>query len=148
MADRLPKGEPVKVKADRRADGKFAKGCTPGPGNPMARKVWEVRQRICAAVTDQDIDDITRSLVEQAKAGDVQAACVLFDRMMGKPTQPVSVEAPNTNNEGDVTTWDDARIVKFHLDNRIPEAGWPPGILARYKAGMVKGYPKQLEQKQ
>ena len=66
--------------------GRFVKGCRGGPGNPHARRVFEVREAMLACVTEEDIRAVTRRLIESAKAGDVSAAKVLFDRVFGKPS--------------------------------------------------------------
>jgi hypothetical protein len=41
------------------------------------------------AVTDDDLRDIIRTLVEQAKGGNVPAAREVLDRLLGKPVQAV-----------------------------------------------------------
>ena len=69
----------------RRPDGKFAKGCKPGPGNPEARKTAAYRRAIFEAVSIKDVQDVMRAMLENAKGGDVQAAKVVFERIMGAP---------------------------------------------------------------
>lgn len=65
----------------RDARGRFTKGnrCATG------RKVTDLRRALLEAVTLQDMADIAASLIAAAKAGDLQAAALLFDRVLGKP---------------------------------------------------------------
>ena len=61
--------------------GRFTKGnkCATG------RRVTDLRRALLAAVKPQDMADIAQSLIEAAKAGDLGAAALLFDRVLGKP---------------------------------------------------------------
>lgn len=64
---------------DRR--GRFTKGNKCGRG----RKVTELRRALLAAVTPDDFTAIAARLVEMARGGDLAAAGLLFDRILGKP---------------------------------------------------------------
>jgi len=68
---------------DRR--GRFAKGNSGGPGNPMAAKVGQLRASLLRAVSVADLRAVVKSLVMAAKEGDVHAAKVLLDRLLGPP---------------------------------------------------------------
>lgn len=61
--------------------GRFTKGnkCARG------RRVTELRRALLAAVTPDDMAEIAARLVEMAKGGDLSAAALLFDRVLGKP---------------------------------------------------------------
>ena len=65
----------------RDARGRFTTGnrCATG------RKVTDLRRALLEAVTLQDMADIAAGLIAAAKAGDLQAAALLFDRVLGKP---------------------------------------------------------------
>jgi hypothetical protein len=66
--------------------GKFRKGHTrPGPGNPHAKASNRFKAAIMGAVTEEDVQEVIRTLVREARAGNVQAARELLDRLIGKP---------------------------------------------------------------
>ena len=77
----------------RDARGRFAKGNTGGPGNPHARKVAQLRSALLRAVSAGDLRAVVTQLVDQAKAGDVQAARLLLDRLFG-PAVSIDFEMP------------------------------------------------------
>ena len=68
----------------RNPNGQFATGNPGGPGNPHAAQVAALRSALLEAVTPTDIAEVVASLVTQAKAGDIAAAKVLFDRCLGR----------------------------------------------------------------
>src|SRR5262245_33013348 len=72
----------------RDARGRFTKGNPGGPGNPFARQTAALRQALIEAVTEADMKAITAQLVLQAKYGDLKAAKLLFEYVIGKPTPP------------------------------------------------------------
>ena len=71
----------------RDASGRFAKGNSGGPGNPQAKRVGELRTAFLEAVSTEDMRLLARKLLEQAKAGDVQAAREVLMRTLGRPTE-------------------------------------------------------------
>lgn len=75
----------------RNPDGTFARGNAGGPGNPHASRVAELRSALLDAVSEDDVKDVARALVEQATGGNVQAARVLLNRLMGKPKADVEI---------------------------------------------------------
>ncbi len=74
---------------DRR--GRFGKGNKAGRGNPLAAKVQRLRIALVHAVKPDDLRDVARALLTAAKAGDTQAAKLLFDRTLG-PAAALDVE--------------------------------------------------------
>ncbi len=56
------------------------------PGNPFARRVAALRQALVEAVTKEDLAAIARTMVEQARAGNVAAARFVASYVIGKPT--------------------------------------------------------------
>lgn len=68
--------------------GRFTPGNKAARGNPYARRVAQLRSALLRAVSADDVQAVARKLVEQAKAGDVQAARVLLDRLFG-PAVPL-----------------------------------------------------------
>jgi hypothetical protein len=73
----------------RDAQGRFAKGNAGGPGNPFARRMARMRSVLCAAVSEEDIEAVTRMLVERAREGDVAAARLLLAYAVGQPAEAV-----------------------------------------------------------
>ena len=69
----------------RDATGRFTKGNAGGPGNPFARRVALMRQTMLEAVSDEDLREIVRALVDRAKQGENGSVQILFDRLFGKP---------------------------------------------------------------
>src|SRR5262249_1994659 len=69
----------------RDAQGRFAPGNPGGPGNPFARQVAALRQAVLQSVTAEDLQAITRKLVELAKEGNVGAAKLVRAYAVGKP---------------------------------------------------------------
>ena len=75
--------------------GRFGQGNRFGKGNPYAQRVAELRSLILEAVTDADLREIVRILVERAKGGDITAIREVLNRLVGKPTDapdPVRLE--------------------------------------------------------
>jgi len=77
---------------DRGADGRFLPGNAGGPGNPFAARVGELRAALLGAVEPGDLAAIAKTLVRAAKGGDVAAAKVLFERLLGRPVELDFVE--------------------------------------------------------
>jgi hypothetical protein len=71
----------------RGSDGRFAPGNAGGPGNLYAARVGELRGALLDAVTPEDLRAVVRALVDAAKGGDVTAAKVLFERVLGRPLE-------------------------------------------------------------
>lgn len=61
--------------------GRFVKGNSASSG----RKADRLKQAMLQAVSISDIKAIISTLVEAAKGGDVRAATLLFDRLLGRP---------------------------------------------------------------
>ena len=80
--------------------GLFAKGNTisKGFGNPNAKRMSEYKKALIACGSEEDIQRLYSTLMAAALAGDVQAAKLLLDHLVGRPTQPIEVtgagEAP------------------------------------------------------
>lgn len=67
--------------------GRFAAGNRCAKGNPFARRMAELRSALISAVTDEDLRDIIKALIEKAKRGDVPAAKEVLDRTLGRPQE-------------------------------------------------------------
>ena len=73
------------INGDRDANGRFTKGNPGGPGPAFPRRVAALRAALLDAVTPADVIAVIRALVEAAKGGDVAAAKVFLDRILGSP---------------------------------------------------------------
>ena len=71
----------------RDASGRFASGNKFGKGNPLNKRVGQLRSALIRAVTTDDLRAIIAKLIELAKAGDVIAAREVLDRTLGKPVE-------------------------------------------------------------
>ena len=72
-------------------DGRFLPGCKPGPGSPLAKRAAELKAAILEAVTPEEIHAVMAKLHAMALAGDVLAAKVWLERVLGKADQPVNL---------------------------------------------------------
>src|SRR5262249_48485923 len=71
-------------------NGRFAKGNPGGPGNPFARKVAALRKALINFVTVDDMKHVAFILKEKAMAGDLVAIKLLFQYVLGKPSETVN----------------------------------------------------------
>lgn len=75
---------PIEPSGDGRdPKGRFAAGNPGGKGNPYARQVAALRAALLGAVKPEDLAAIVTKLAARAKAGDVQAAKLLLERLLG-----------------------------------------------------------------
>src|SRR4051794_4543808 len=72
---------------DRDGQGRFTRGNRGGPGNPYARQVAALRQRLLDRLTAQEMDAITDALLRLARGGDVAAAKLVFQYALGRPAE-------------------------------------------------------------
>ena len=85
----------VKKKAkNTHDDGKFKKGNTAGKGkiSPDAKHKSNLTAAFNAAITENDILEVAKAMLEEAKEGNVKAADCILNRCLGKPVQPLSGE--------------------------------------------------------
>jgi hypothetical protein len=62
-----------------------------GGGSKVSQRIHQHRQSLLEAVTADDVRSVGAKLLELAKGGDVQAAKVWLEFVIGKPTTPVEV---------------------------------------------------------
>lgn len=67
--------------------GRFLPGNSAGRGNPHAAKVARLRAALLDAVKPSDMLAIIKSMIDKAKAGDIQAAKIILERTLGQPLQ-------------------------------------------------------------
>lgn len=75
----------------RGTNGRFLPGNRLAKGNPAARRAQALRFALMRAVTPADLTTIVAKLIELAAAGDVQAAKLILDRVLG-PAVPIDIE--------------------------------------------------------
>ena len=80
---------PAPPTVGRDAGGRFARGNAGGPGNPFARRVAALRQALLGAVTEEDVQDVAKRLLELARVGDVAAMKLLLGYVLGRPAEVV-----------------------------------------------------------
>ena len=73
--------------AGRDSKGRFTPGNPGGPGNPHARQIGLLRSAMIEAVSPEDMRSIALELVDKAKDGNLAAARLLFDRVLGRPLE-------------------------------------------------------------
>src|SRR5262249_34704969 len=83
-------GSSAKSKPVRDANGRFVRGNPGGPGNPFAHKVAALRKALINFVTVDDMKHVAFILKEKAMAGDLAAIKLLFQYVLGKPTETVN----------------------------------------------------------
>jgi hypothetical protein len=67
--------------------GRFVRGNPGGPGSPHAAKVAKFRAVLLEAVSQKDLREVVKKLIELAKSGDTQAIRLLLDRLLGPPIE-------------------------------------------------------------
>lgn len=80
--------------SERGRDGRFAKGNPGGPGNPRVRTLAAHQAAVREAVSPADLGRVLHRLRDLALDGDVAAARVLLERVVGKVRQEPAAPAP------------------------------------------------------
>ena len=110
----------------RDRQGRFVRGNAGGPGNPFARRVAQLRRTLCETVTEEDMQEVAKKLVEQARQGDVAAARLLLSYTIGQPTPAVD---PDTL---DLAEWDIHRRTPINVDEmRQFMSGIPTALICK-----------------
>jgi hypothetical protein len=79
---------------NHRPDGRFAPGNRASRGNPLARRMFQLRRSLLDAADPEAVARVGRKLAALAEAGDVQAAKVWLDYVVGRPAQAVELSGP------------------------------------------------------
>jgi hypothetical protein len=77
--------QPDSLARDRDPKGRFAPGNRCGPGNPFYRKQAELRRAVLALFTPEDVASLLRVMLALGRNGDVAAAKVFLEYVVGKP---------------------------------------------------------------
>jgi hypothetical protein len=72
---------------DRNERGQFVVGNPGGPGNPHVASLAKNRAALLAAVTEDDLREILRAMIDAAIDGDVAAAKLVLERVCGRSEQ-------------------------------------------------------------
>ncbi len=78
-----------------RMTGRFGAGNQIARGNPVNRRMQELRRSLLDCATADDIQDIYRSLMESARAGDTTASRLLLEHLVGKPRESIELSGPD-----------------------------------------------------
>ena len=72
----------------RKTNGQFDAGNKYGKGNPYAQKVAQLRTAMIQAITTEDIQEMIKALVNNAKAGCIPSIKILLSYLVGATPQP------------------------------------------------------------
>jgi hypothetical protein len=75
----------------RDTSGRFMYGNKCAKGHAYHKRIHNLRRAIIAASTPRDIIEIVQKLAELAKAGDVAAARVYLDYVVGRPARMIEL---------------------------------------------------------
>ena len=80
--------------SDRLPNGRFLPGHSiKSTDNGLTKKHRNYRQALMNAVSEQDVEDVARSMVEAACTyKDVRAATLLFSYLLGKPADTIEIK--------------------------------------------------------
>jgi hypothetical protein len=79
----------------RHVNGRFAPGNQAAVGNPGNTRMKELRRALLECATEEKVKAVEESLHELAVGGDVAAAKVWLDHVVGKPVQAVKLSGPD-----------------------------------------------------
>lgn len=106
----------------RNGRGQFASGNAGGPGRPpgyRSRIAWALDQ-----IAEKDCTEILETLIDQAKAGDIQAMKFILDRYWPAPkTRIVRFEIPAINSTSDIPKALDAVLAAVARGDLTPDEG-------------------------
>jgi hypothetical protein len=84
----------------RHLDGRFAAGNRAAVGHVSNARMKELRRALLDCATEEKVKAVEESLHELAVGGDVAAAKVWLDHVVGKPLQAVEVSGPDGQGLG------------------------------------------------
>jgi hypothetical protein len=89
------------IAGHRDLKSRWKPGNKAGRGNPLAKQVQAIRVALVSAVTAADIQAVIQRLLQQAKAGDVASAKIIFERAVG-PAEALDFDLRLTELENQV----------------------------------------------
>jgi predicted Zn-ribbon and HTH transcriptional regulator len=129
--DRRDAAATAQGNSGRDGHGRFVRGNAGGPGNPFARRVAQLRRTLCETVTEEEMQEVAKKLVELARQGDVAAARLLLSYAVGQPTPAVD---PDTL---DLAEWDIHRRTPVNVAELRQFMGGIPMALICKIAGVL-----------
>jgi hypothetical protein len=117
--------------AGSEANGRRAPGNPGGPENPLARKAAALRRALVEAVTEEDVREIAKVLIEKAKEGSTAAIKLIFQYAIGKPS------AENDPDRVDLDGWQppscaaEAQPAATASRAAAPASSFPSGLVDR-----------------
>jgi hypothetical protein len=81
---------------DRGVDGRFGRGNKFARGNSVHQRMYELRKCLLECVTPEQITKVVKVLYDAAVGGDIAAARIFLEFSIGKPSQPVELNAADT----------------------------------------------------
>ena len=118
---------------ERDGKGRFTAGNKGGPGNPFGRRLASMRQAILRAVSEEDVKQVMKKLVQLATEGDVAAAKLVLQYAVGKPQAVLEPDLV------DVDEWHVNQELSIPMDTFNAAAAGLPAPLASFLAeGMAK----------
>jgi hypothetical protein len=79
----------------RSSDGRFVLGNHAAAGNPIHRRMKELRRALLDSTSPEDVKAVGKTLLSLATGGDVQAARVWLEFVIGKSPQALEVSGPD-----------------------------------------------------
>src|SRR5438128_11523499 len=141
------KAKPEAADEGRDAKGRFTKGNKGGPGNPFARKVAALRRAMVNFVSEDDLKHLVFVIKMRAEGGDMAAAKLLLQYVIGKPTETVDPDRV------DVDEWEKLQEqarpaqemsaimdgVPAHLACTMAKIAWPCRTAKQFSGPMLAG---------
>ena len=139
--------QPPAADEGRDARGRFTKGNKGGPGNPFARKVAALRRAMVNFVSEDDLKHIVFVIKMRAEGGDMAAAKLLLQYVIGKPTETVDPDRV------DIDEWEKLQEqarpaqemsaimdgVPAHLACTMAKIAWPCRTAKQFSGPMLEG---------
>src|SRR3954468_11494102 len=76
-------------------DGKFARGNKLASGNPVAKRMYELRRALLDAADAGTVQRVARKMGELAAGGDVAAARLYLEYTVGRVPQAIELSGPD-----------------------------------------------------
>jgi hypothetical protein len=117
-----------------------------GKGNPAGGVVERFRHVILNATRDEDVIAAWKAVLDKAKGGDVRAAKLVFDRLLGKspqPIMPMGSDAGVTNNNLIQVLMGDAESLR--MMKALAERAAMPDEGERETVSATKADPRTLD---
>src|SRR5262245_60732942 len=115
-----PAPQPEPAPNGRSADGRFVTGNRFGPGNPFYRRQAELRRSVLDLFTPEDVMSLLRVMLALGRNGDVAAARVFLEYVVGKPHKAPDPDREDHHEWQLLTEAPRLADVTERLDNGVP----------------------------